>query len=212
MAQRTIHYLFGEMISQQVTLTNKKRFLLGSILPDAIAPSDRNASHFKVKMPTHKFFDFAAFRDQYFDLMRHDDLYLGYYMHLVEDAFYRAFFYTDRFSMPRTKDEVPILHNDYHILNACIVRKYHIQNILEGTFTLEHEPLRHIATFRIDEFLRVMAKDFTEQTEGTPVFLTEDSLDEYINTYLPLAIEEVKSIRSGSSVLTPTDYTWPVKR
>ena len=211
MAQRTIHYLFGEMISRQVKLTDKKRFLLGSILPDAIDPACRNTSHFKVKTPTHKYFDFASFRNQYFDLMRHDDLYLGYYMHLVEDAFYRAFFYSDRFTMPRSKDEVPILHNDYHILNNYIVRKYQIHNILEGIFSLENEPLRHIATFRIDEFLREMAKDFTEQTEGTPVFLTADSLDEYVKIYLPLAVEEVKTIRNGSSILTPTDYSWPAK-
>ena len=70
MAQRTIHYLFGEMISNQVELTDKKRFLLGSILPDAIEVCDRDKSHFKVKTDTHKYFDFEAYRNQYFDLMQ----------------------------------------------------------------------------------------------------------------------------------------------
>ena len=212
MAQRTIHYLFGEMISGQIKLTDKKRFLLGSILPDAIDPADRSTSHFKVKTDAYKYFDFAAFRNQYFDLMLRDDLYLGYYMHLVEDAFYRAFFYTDRYTMPRSKAEVPVLHNDYHILNGYIVRKYQLHNILDSTFSLENEPICHIAPFRIGEFLREMACDFTEQTEGEPVFLTKDSLDAYVNTYPPLAIEEANSIRSGSSLLTPTDYAWPAKR
>ena len=62
MAQRTVHYLFGEMISDQVKISDKKRFLLGSILPDAIDPSFRNASHFKIKTATHKYFDFVAKR------------------------------------------------------------------------------------------------------------------------------------------------------
>lgn len=212
MAQRTIHYLFGELLFDRAHLSNKERFLLGSILPDAIDVSCRNASHFKVKTGTHKYFDFAAFRNQYFDLMLRDDLYLGYYMHLVEDAFYRAFFYTDRFTMPRTRDEVTILHNDYHILNSCIVRKYRIHNILADTYSLENEPLRHIAPFLIDDFLGEMAHDFTEQTEGKPVYLTEHMLDEYVKTYVPLAIEEVNSIQKGASVLNVADYAWPAKR
>ena len=212
MAQRTIHYLFGERIFHQVKLTDKKRFLLGSILPDAIEPAFRNASHFKVKTETHKYFDFEAFRNQYFDLMLHDDLYLGYYLHLVEDAFYRAFFYSDRFTMPRTREEVPILHNDYHILNSYIVQKYNIHNILGNSFSLENEPLCDIAPFLIDEFLCEMAYDFTEQTEGNTVFLTESMLDEYVGAYIPLAIEEVKSIKSGYSSLIAADYAWPANR
>lgn len=212
MAQRTIHYLFGEMIFNQTALTDKKRFLLGSILPDAIDPSCRNASHFKVKTVTHKYFDFEAFRAKYQNHILHDDLYLGYYMHLVEDAFYRAYFYNNRFTMPRTREEVPILHRDYHILNSYIVRKYNIHNILEHSIPLENEPLRDIAPFLTDEFLREMASDFTEQTEGNTVYLTENMLDEYVQAFLPLAIGEVTCVRRGSTILRATDYAWPSKR
>lgn len=35
MAQRTIHYLFGENFSKQIELKDKNRFLLGSVMPDA---------------------------------------------------------------------------------------------------------------------------------------------------------------------------------
>lgn len=212
MAQRTIHYLFGELISGEIKLSNKKRFLLGSILPDAIETIHRNASHFKIETAAQKYFDFDAFRNQYADHILHDDLYLGYYMHLVEDAFYRVFFYNDRFTMPRVKEEVPILHNDYHILNSYIVRKYNLHNILGSTFSLENEPLNHIAPFLIDGFLEQLAQDFTEQTDGNPVFLTEGMLDEYVKTYVPLAIEEVKSIKEGSFTLKAADYAWPSKR
>ena len=212
MAQRTIHYLFGEMISKEIKLSDKKRFLLGSILPDAIEPACRNASHFKIKTASHKYFDFESFRNQYFPLMRHDDLYLGYYMHLVEDAFYRAFFYSDRFTMPRTREEVPILHNDYHILNSYIIKKYGIQNILGSSFSLESEPLCHIAPFKIDTFLGELSYDFTEQTKGATVFLTEYMLDEYVKTYIPLAIKEVNNIKNGSESLNAKDYAWMAKR
>ena len=212
MAQRTIHYLFGEIIAEQLNIQNKQRFLLGSILPDAIERSYRSASHFKVKTDTCKYFDFTAFQNQYFDLMRQDDLYFGYYMHLVEDAFYRTFFCSNGFTMPKTKDEVVVLHHDYHILNSYIVSKYHLHNILEGTFSLENEPVCRIAPFHIDAFLQEMAQDFTEQTEGVPVYLTVEILDRYVNTYLPLAIEVAKRIQDGCPVLSAADYCWPANR
>ena len=94
MAQRTIHYLFGELISREVELHDKKRFLLGSILPDAYVDLEqRDATHFRVVDETGIYFDFPSFFEKYKKQIQEDDLYLGYYMHLVEDAFYRIFFY-----------------------------------------------------------------------------------------------------------------------
>jgi len=212
MAQRTIHYLFGELISNQVEIHNKKRFLLGSILPDAIEACNRNTSHFKVKTDTRKYFDFDAFRIKYSDLINQDDLYLGYYMHLVEDAFYRVFFYNPRFSMPRSKEEVPLLHQDYHILNAYIVQKYQIQNILDFTEPIKDTSLFDLTTFFVDEFLAELSHDFTEQIQGHTTFITESMLDQFVAHFIPLAIKEVKSIRNGAPGLKATDFTWPVKR
>jgi len=181
-------------------------------MPDAIEVCDRDKSHFKVKTDTLVYLDFEAYRNRFFDLMQRDDLYLGYYMHLVEDAFYRVFIYQDRFTMPRTREEVKFLHNDYHILNSYIVNKYNIHNILEKGINLEHEPIGSIANFLIGEFLDEMSDDFTEQTKGTTVFLTENMLDEFIETYIPLAMKEIKSLKNGESALRTSDYTWRRKR
>lgn len=208
MAQRTIHYLFGDIIAKHVPLADQQRFLLGSILPDAIESRDRDASHFKGRTDTHSYFDFDAFRNAYFDLMRQDDLYLGYYMHLVEDAFYRVFLFTGRLTMSRTPEEVRLLHNDYHILNSYIVQKYQIQNLLTDSISLGNEPIGNIAPFHIDRLLTELANDFEEQTNGSTVYLTETMLDEFMDTYLPLAIEEVKNVKSGFSTLSTSEYTW----
>lgn len=212
MAQRTIHYLFGETIANRIEIADKKRFLLGSIMPDAIEARDRNQSHFKVRTDSVSYFDFEAFRNQYIRLMLRDDLYLGYYLHLVEDAFYRAFIYQDCFTMPRTPEEVKLLHHDYHILNSYIVHQYGIHNILKKDIILAHEPIARIVPFRIHEFLEELSRDFTEQTDGATVFLTESMLDEFIEAYLPLAIEEIKNLRNGTSALWAMDYAWPRKR
>lgn len=212
MAQRTVHYLFGEMISSQVLLSDKKRFLLGSILPDAIDASSREISHFKVETRLHKYFDFEAFRNQYSAQILQDDLYLGYYMHLVEDAFYRSFFYHSGFPMPRTRDEVKQLHQDYHILNAYVVRKYQLQNILGTAFALSNTPLCHLTPFFIDAFLKELSNDFMEQPQGQTTFITAQMLDQFIDRFVPMAVEEVKSIKNGTSILKAADFAWPAKR
>ena len=212
MGQRTVHYLFGEMISSQVLLSDKKRFLLGSILPDAIDASSREISHFKVETQRHKYFDFEAFRSRYSAQILQDDLYLGYYMHLVEDAFYRSFFYHSGFPMPRTRDEVKRLHQDYHILNAYVVQKYQLQNILGTTFALSNTPLCDLTAFFIDAFLEELSNDFMEHPLGQTTFITAQMLDQFVDRFVPMAVEEVKSIKNGTSILNTADFAWPAKR
>ena len=211
MAQRTIHYVFGEMIAKEISLENKERFLLGSIMPDAIEGPDRDKSHFKVRTEFHTCFDFEAFRARFLDKMLSDDLYMGYYMHLMEDAFYRVYFQRYGFPMPSTPEEVKRLHHDYHVLNAYVVEKYGIHNILNADLISPDEPIRTIAKFRIPQFLDETAGDFTEQTTGKTVFLTKAMVDQFIETYVPLAVEEVKRLKSGLPGVQVKNYVWTRK-
>ena len=209
MAQRTIHYAFGEIFSKQINLKDKNRFLLGSVMPDAYADVfDRDRTHYTTKTEDQVYFDFCAFREQYHELILKDDLYLGYYMHLAEDAFYRQFIYNGRFQMPRIREEVAILHNDYHILNSHIVNKYNIHNALKTPIDLEQESISKIATFIINEFIEDMSYDFKEQTIGETHFLTESMVDEFIDKYVPLGLEELQHIQSGKYTLQALDYAW----
>lgn len=213
MAQRTIHYVFGEVFSKHINLKDKNRFLLGSVMPDAYADVfDRDRTHYIIKTENQVYFDFCVFREQYHNLILNDDLYLGYYMHLVEDAFYRQFIYNERFKMPHSREEVTILHNDYHILNSYIVSKYNICNSLKTPINLEQEPISKIATFKINEFIEDMSYDFKEQTIGVTYFLTENMVDEFIDKYVPLGLEELQHIQSGTYTLQALDYAWTRER
>ena len=83
MAQRTIHYLFAEMISRNIELKDKTRFLLGSILPDAyVDVKDRDTTHFMIRGEDGNYFDFHAFLENYYELIQKDDLYLGSLVYL----------------------------------------------------------------------------------------------------------------------------------
>lgn len=213
MAQRTIHYLFGELFSKSIEFKDKKRFLLGSVMPDAYADlKDRNITHYKVKGREKQFFNFDGFREEFGELILKDDLYLGYYMHIVEDAFYRNFIYCGRFITPCCEEDVKKLHNDYHILNNYIVTRYGIENILNESVDLSGETVSKIAEFEINGFLGDMKNDFFENTRGETCFITENMLDEFIEKYVPLGIEALKEIKKGKFVLRATDFAYGIKR
>ena len=212
-AQRTIHYLFAEIISQQVDLKNKNRFLLGSVLPDAYCDvKDRDVTHFMVREEHGKYVDFQAFLERYYDQIQKDDLYLGYYIHLVEDAFYRNLFHNKYRKTPHSMEEVKRLHTDYHILNAYIVKKYGLQNELDTTDDLPEEIFHEIADFRVKEFLAEMAEDFREDIAGETYYITEKMVDEFVEDYLSLALQEIESVKEGKSCLKVEDFVWGRKR
>ena len=212
MAQRTIHYLFAEMISRNVELKDKPRFLLGSILPDAyVDVKDRDTTHFMIRGEDGNYFDFHAFLGKYYELIQKDDLYLGYYMHLVEDAFYRDIFHNKYKQRPRSMEDVKRLHKDYHILNAYIVKKYGLKNTLKQTYALEKEVFHEIAAFRVEDFLDELEEDFHENVLGETFYITESMVDEFIERYLPLALKEMRSIQTGKSCLHIEDYVWAKK-
>lgn len=213
MAQRTIHYLFGEILSREVTLRDKGRFLLGSVLPDAFSEaSQRDLTHFTNKdLPNSQiYFDFTAFRNQFGSFIQADDFYAGYYMHLVEDDFYRQFLRKTplKDNLPRSQQEVARLHRDYHLLNAYIVRRYQIRNRLVLPADFQTEPINRIAHFTLDRFLEDMQHDFTETPQGDTYFLTETMLDQFVEQYIPLAVKELTSLFQGTYYLNAIDYAW----
>ena len=64
MAQRTIHYLFGELLSKQIELKDKKRFWLGSLIPDAYMDVKfRDVTHYKVRGEEGTYLNFHKFLD-----------------------------------------------------------------------------------------------------------------------------------------------------
>ena len=214
MAQRTIHYVLGDLLLRECPVRDRKRFLLGSILPDAYsAHEERKLAHFTDRStPGLMFFDFDAFRLRFGGKMAADDLYLGYYMHLVEDDFYRSFF-LERLGVgidALQPEEVAQLHRDYTLLNAYIVRRYSIRNETERPADFENEAINEIAHFELDRFLRDFAGDFTRQAEGDTRYLTEPMLDEFLERHLPLLQRELRTVQSGGRGLIARDMAWTV--
>ena len=215
MAQRTIHVLFGTLLSDKIELYDKNRFLIGSILPDAyIDPSDRKVAHFIKNLPDENclYFDFQDFFEKYDLKVRNDDLYLGYYAHLVEDAFYRYFLYYEKCFMKKIKRyELDILHNDYYILNSYIAGKYVLPRHLEVPKDFEDEPLNGITEFDIKEIVSAYENDVVEVRNEKTELLTEAMLEEFVLKYIDVLADELHSVKNGHSKLNVLDYKWENK-
>ena len=213
MAQRTIHYLIGEEL---ITLGVRDidRFRVGNLLPDAIEDLVfRELTHYHDKAEiggqTRQFSDFERFRRAFDPLVGTDGLYLGYYMHLVEDACYRVFWHRARFA-PRhmTRENVAVLHNDYHLLNRYIVSRYGIRDELVMPEDFAREPINRIYPFRLREFLDEMRGDFSEDPQGTTQYVTEALLEEYLAGAREICRDALRRILSGGEPMDPRDLTW----
>ena len=142
-----------------------------------------------------------------------DDLYLGYYAHLVEDAFYRYFLYYEKGFMEKIKRyELDILHGDYHILNSYIAGKYSLPGCLTLPKDFEKELLNGIAEFDIKKIAGDYEKDIVELHEEKTVLLTEAMLEEFVFKYTDVLADELYSVKRGHSKLNVMDYRWDNKR
>ncbi len=216
MAQRTIHILFGTLLSDQMKLFDKNRFLIGSILPDAyINPANRKVSHFIKYISDENclYFDFHDFFERFHNEIMKDDLYLGYYAHLVEDAFYRYFLYYEKCMMQKIKSyELDILHNDYHILNFYIMKKYALPSHLELPEAFENERINRITEFDLPKIVSDYGSDVVESCDAKTVLLTEAMLEEFVLRYIDQLVDEMHNIRNGCSKLNVFDYKWENKK
>ena len=89
MASRILHLAAAKLILDEHPAADEKRFRLGSILPDA---GERVSAHFRVRIDggTKTMMALGGFRARFADKMD-DPLYLGYYLHLVQDIVFARY-------------------------------------------------------------------------------------------------------------------------
>ena len=213
MAQRTIHYLIGEDLIG-LGIRDVDRFRIGNVLPDAIEDLVfRNLTHYQVDTELDgksvRYSDFERFRREFAPLVETDDLYLGYYMHLVEDACYRRFWNTARFA-PRdmARGDVAVLHNDYHLLNAYVVRSRGLRNETVFPENFEREPILTLYPFRLRALLDELREDFAEEPKGTTRYLTEALLERFLSEAAGVCRGALRRILAGDEPMDPHDLMW----
>lgn len=211
MASRIIHLAIANEIAKEIEIEDMNRFRLGSILPDAYAKGlGTSTSHLKTKINnnTQNTYRLAWFREQYKNEMQQDSLYLGYYMHLIQDILFRHFVYDDYKWDPVPEGNVQRLHNDYGLINTYVIDKYNVSDKLDIPSDMNGNALIEIYPFDLEQLKINFIGDFQTRYEGKIFFFTEKMADEYIEKATKMCVAEIEAIRKAGYIIDEEKYAW----
>ncbi len=193
MASRVMHLAITDCVSKIYKCRDKNRFRLGSVLPDAAVAGN---SHWKISIfgGTKKTYDLTGFRLNFLDKILADDLYLGYYLHLVQDLLFREFVYSRYQWNPRLEGNPKRLHGDYGLLNPYIIEKYGVFDDIAVPPSLDAEPICKVCSFAVYKFLADMKTDFTNIPTGAAYFFTKKMADEFIELTISKCAQEIYAL------------------
>ncbi len=211
MASRIMHLAIADKILESIKINNINSFKIGTILPDAYKQA---TSHFKIKVlnNTKLTYDLTGFRNTYKSELLSNDLYLGYYIHLVGDLFYRHFVYDKHHWDPMPEGNVQKLHNDYKLLNKYVVDKYKITDDIEMPIDLENEEIFKAFPFDAEGLLCDLKTDFYCFGEGDAFFFTSEMADEYIEETTKRCVEEIDALRKNKTTIDECEFAWNVHK
>ena len=193
MASSIIHYAITCELIKRRQFDNPDRLKLGSILVDS---GYNGNSHMKISVAGghKKTYDLDGYRMTYGELMKRDDLYLGYYLHLIQDLIYRHFVYDKYHWNPLIPGNAEKLHRDYAIGNFYVVQKYNIKNEVAIPVDFDNEPINQICSFDLDGLVQNMNSYFLPIEDDDIFFFTKDMTDEYIAEAVEYCLEELNNL------------------
>jgi len=199
MASRVIHLAIAGLICSRAEISDSRRFLMGSIIPDAKMDSVlRNEPHFLRRLEGGKVcYGLKAFLALYGDRILSDDFYLGYYLHLIQDAEYRRFMYGERGWNSHTPGYVEKLHADYRKINRYLIEEFALENTLRSPAGFEDEDICLRFGFDLAAFLDALEEDFHCDENGEFSFFTPEHADGFIARALEVCLQELEALRGG---------------
>lgn len=193
MASSIIHYAITCELIKRRQFNNPDRLKLGSILVDS---GYNGNSHMKISVAGghKKTYDLEGFRSIYGELMKQDDLYLGYYLHLIQDIMYRHFVYDKYHWNPLIPGNVEKLHRDYAIGNYYVVQKYDLKNEVIIPADFDKEPINRICSFNLEGLVQNMNSYFVPIEDDDIFFFTKEMTDEYIAEAVKYCTQELANL------------------
>lgn len=193
MASSIIHYAITCELIKRRQFNNPDRLKLGSILVDS---GYNGNSHMKISVAGgHKnTYDLDGYKSIYGELMKQDDLYLGYYLHFIQDILYRHLVYDKYHWNPLIPGNVEKLHRDYAIGNFYVVQKYNLKNEVTIPADFDKEPINQVCSFDLEGLVQNMNSYFEPSEEDDIFFFTKEMADEYIAEAVGYCIQELDNL------------------
>lgn len=214
MASRILHLAVAEKIMEPIPFQEQNRFRLGSLLPDGCRTKGSKAdSHFKIPVcgGSKKTYDLQRFLDNFGERMKTDALYLGYYLHLIQDLVFRRLVYDVYRWDPRGPGNVVRLYEDYERLNPYVITRHGLKNHLETPENFSGEKINTIYPFDVPLLRSKLSHDFaceTEPRDSAAFFFTREMAEEFIGSAAEVCLAEIRALREGKPGVRSYDYAW----
>lgn len=210
MASRLLHLAVLEELMKDIPIKDRNRFCMGCILPDAYNPKvPKSDSHFKIYVcgKSKKTYDLDGYLSLFSEKMD-DNLYIGYYLHLIQDLVFRELIYDKYKWNAKIPGNVERLHADYRLINAYVIKKYGVKNDIQMIPSLKDEKLYSIYPFEAEVFLNDLAQDFQEEAEGESFFFTEAMADEFVTLAMENCRKELQMLKEGKHYVDAYERSW----
>ena len=211
MAQRMVHYLFGALLAEDMEPADRGRFLLGSLLPDAyLTKPDREITHYTEDDETlgTKWYDFGRFYCRFPEEVRTDPLYLGYYLHILEDDLHRQILHGGKIRVPRDDRELALLYRDYHILNRRLRLRYGLKDYLALPADFSALPINRQTPLDAAGMIEALRADLSDETDGSLTMMPEGVTEAFIADSLPTLRREMRTVVQTGPGLNARDFMW----
>ncbi len=214
MASRIMHYAIAKRIAQSCKVENFNRLLFGELLPDAYSGGKGTFdSHLKISVcgGSKKTCDLDKFRALFSRELREDDLYRGYYLHLVQDLCFRDFVYNKHGWNPLIPGNVERLHRDYALANRHIIETYELENKLFVPENFSEEVIHGLYPFDIEQLAKDFDTDFKPMQNGDYFFFTEGMADEFIEMACEHSVKELEALDQNKAYTDMYQAAWKNK-
>ena len=209
MASSIIHLAIAEELMKRRSFISAERLRFGVVLPDA-GDGARSRSHLRIQIDERgrRTYDLERFRAMYGARMQRDDLYLGYYLHLIQDIVFRQFIYQRYHWNPNVPDGVNKLHRDYAISNRYVIERYAMINNVVIPEGFEREPIHALCPFNAEGLIGDIHGYFASREAGTPFFFTAAMADEYIADATHICLRELRALEQGEALMDSAQNAW----
>lgn len=140
--------------------------------------------------------------------MSEDALYIGYYLHLIQDLVFRELIYDQYKWNPTIPGNMQRLHNDYHLTNLYAIKKYGVSNNVQTVNCLKNEKMYSLYPFEAESFLCDMENDFYDTCEGNIYFFTEAMVDEFVANAADACVKELYALAEGRHYIEAYEHAW----
>ena len=207
MASSIIHLAITETVAKDWNIKDPYRLRLGAVLPDGEVHGIR---HLKIRIcnATRSTYDLEVFRERFGEKIKKDDLYLGYYLHLIQDIIFRRFVYSVYHWDPLPAGNIERLYRDYEITNDYVIQKYGLEKTMLRRLDLSGEPILSLGEFDAAELVERIWRQFTPVEDTGIFFFTREMADEFIEMASVICREELQKLADGKTGMSSSEWSW----